>query len=276
LVADNKAAGQKPLVIVIHNFCGQTRWHVHVAEYMARLGYVGLAVDFYSPSLVPHALRALPKSQEEGMANVQKIFKDAMLPIEANEPLQMGILQKWIDAGCAHPAVDAEQKPAAIGYCLGGLFVLDAVRAGLPLGGVVSFHGVLRYDLQPDEFMKWVGSFMTIPEHIPAPRKYSTETLCLVENGENDSYGKSPLRDTFEKEMADAGVKLQWHELEGAGHGFALAPCVWGGREEYHEAADRQSTLNMLQMFKQLWPQVGQRPVHQNAAGTVIIEKSAL
>merc|ERR1712241_573117 len=139
-----------------------------------------------------------------------------MLPIEANQPLMLGIFQKWIDAGCAHPCVDAACKPAAIGYCLGGLFVFDALRAGLQLGGVVSFHGVLRYDLQPKGFMDFCSSFMTIPKHIPAPLKYNTDAVCLVENGEHDEYGKSPLRDTFEKEMRDAGVKVRWHELEGA------------------------------------------------------------
>ena len=59
------------------------------------------------------------------------------------------------------------------------------------------------------------------------------DALCLVENGEHDDFGKSPLREVLEKEMADAGVKVRWHNLEGAGHGFALAPCVWGGSKEF-------------------------------------------
>jgi dienelactone hydrolase len=34
-------------------------------------------------------------------------------------------------------------KLAAIGYCFGGAVVLHAARVGMPLAGVVSFHGSL-------------------------------------------------------------------------------------------------------------------------------------
>merc|ERR1719203_1727022 len=199
-----------------------------------------------------------------------------MIPMEANQPLMLAIFQKWIEAGSAHPCVDKERKPAAIGYCLGGLFVFDAIRGGLPLGGVVSFHGVLSYTMQSKQFTDFITSFMELPEHVPAPPNYNTDTVCLVENGEHDDFGKAEFREVFEKEMAEAGVTVRWHELEGAGHGFALAPCVWGGTTEYHAEGDRQSTVNMLQLFRDLWPDVEQQAVPKNAAGTTIIEKSAM
>lgn len=273
LVANSAHDKKRPLVIVIHNFCGRVQWHEHVAEYMARLGYVGLAVDFYGPALIPHEIRGLPQTPEEAEQNIKDIFSKGMIPMEANMPLMLAIFQKWIDVGCAHPAVDPVCKPAAIGYCLGGLFCIDAIRAGLQLGGVVSFHGVLHYQQQPTEFIDFVSSFMTLPQHIAAPLSYNTTAPCLIENGEHDGYGKSPLREVFEKEMADAGVKLRWHELKGADHGFALAPCVWGGSKEYHKEADRQSTLNMLHMFQEIWPDVEQQHVCKNAAGAIIIER---
>ena len=39
--------------------------------------------------------------------------------------------------------------PAAIGYCFGGVAVLEAVRAGLGLSGVV-FHGLLQTGEDPN------------------------------------------------------------------------------------------------------------------------------
>lgn len=271
LVADKAADRKLPLVIVIHNFCGQVQWHEHVAEYMARLGYVGLAVDFYGEALVPHMMRALPKSMEEGMKSVRYIFEKAMFPLESNMPHILALFQKWMDVGSSHPSVDPAYKPAAIGYCLGGLLVFDAIRGGLQVGGVVGFHSVLHYDQQPMDFP---NSFMTAPQHVPAALNYNTDAPCLVENGVNDPYGGSPYREVFLKEMADAGVKVRWHELEDAGHGFALATCVWGGSTEYHADCDRQSTLHMLEMFREIWPNVTQRAVARNAAGTVIVSKA--
>lgn len=267
LVADAAAAGPRPLVIVVHNFCGRVQGHEHVAEYMARLGYVGLAVDFYGPKQLPHELRRVPKSQAE--SPIQHVIGKVMIPQEANTPLTLAIFQKWIEEGLAHPAVDAACKPAALGYCLGGLFLFDAIRGGLALGGVVSFHGVLHYSHQPQQFFDWIQSFQgPLPEYVPPVFNYNREALVLVENGEHDDYGKNPHREIFEREMADAGVKVRWHEHAGAGHGFALAPCIWG--TELHEEADRESTMNMLQMFREIWPGVPQRAVARNAAGTLI------
>ena len=42
----------------------------------------------------------------------------------------------------SQPEVD-DQLIVAIGYCFGGLCVLDLARIGTDLSGVVSFHGLL-------------------------------------------------------------------------------------------------------------------------------------
>ena len=48
----------------------------------------------------------------------------------------------------------------------------------------------------------------------------------------------------------------------------ALAAGVWS--TAYHEAADRRSTLAMLSLFAEIWPQYTQNPVTTNACGTVL------
>jgi dienelactone hydrolase len=48
-----------------------------------------------------------------------------------------------VDALRDQPEVDALQV-AGIGYCFGGLCVLDIARTGEPLAGVVSFHGLFE------------------------------------------------------------------------------------------------------------------------------------
>ena len=47
LVAPPKVVGERPLLLVIHNYQGLKFFDVDVAEYLARVGYVGLAIDLY-------------------------------------------------------------------------------------------------------------------------------------------------------------------------------------------------------------------------------------
>ena len=45
MVAPSEASGPRPLVLVIHNYQGLKGFDVDVAEYLARVGYVGLALS---------------------------------------------------------------------------------------------------------------------------------------------------------------------------------------------------------------------------------------
>ena len=47
MIAPSEASGPRPLVLVIHNYQGLKGFDVDVAEYLARVGYVGLAIDMY-------------------------------------------------------------------------------------------------------------------------------------------------------------------------------------------------------------------------------------
>ena len=52
-------------------------------------------------------------------------------------------LRLAVDVAAGQPQVDASQV-AAIGYCFGGLCVLDLARIGADVSGVVSFHGLFH------------------------------------------------------------------------------------------------------------------------------------
>jgi dienelactone hydrolase len=54
----------------------------------------------------------------------------------------------YLEAGRAHLSVHATQA-AAIGYCFGGMAILEMVRGGLVFDAAVSFHGVLQVRFQP-------------------------------------------------------------------------------------------------------------------------------
>ena len=46
--------------------------------------------------------------------------------------------------------------------------------------------------------------------------------------------------------------------------------------QAYTEAADRRSTLSMLSLFAEVWPEFPQYPVPTNACGTVLGQAIAL
>ena len=72
----------------------------------------------------------------------------------------------------------------------------------------------------------------------------------------------------FREEMDAVGIDWRVNNHARTPHGFALAPGMWG--TAYHEDADRRSTLSMLQLFAETWPEFPQYPVATNACGTAL------
>lgn len=261
LVAPPASAGKRPLVLVIHNFQGLKFFDVHQAEFLARVGYVGLAVDVYG-DLFPPEQRLWP----DDMAKAPEFLKGAftaMASMDRDCGKFRAIMKAWLDAGLAHPTVDASLPPAAIGYCFGGVACLECVRGGLNLGGVVSFHGLLQTGL--DGVPERHG--VTPPATIPCENSYNTKTVVLVENGAHDELVPGESMVGFFTEMDAAGVDWILHHHARTPHGFALPPSL-GPPGCLHEASDRRSTENMLTLFREIFPGVPQCCVDRNAAGT--------
>ena len=74
LVAPPATAGPRPLVMVIHNYQGLKFFDVDVAEYLARVGYVGLAIDVYG-NIVPPDERVFPTDPSRVQAFQKKCFE---------------------------------------------------------------------------------------------------------------------------------------------------------------------------------------------------------
>jgi dienelactone hydrolase len=104
-----------------------------------------------------------------------------------------------LDLLLRQPQVDP-QRIGAIGYCFGGKLVLDMARQGLPLAGVVSFHGRLT-------------------PAVPATPG-SVRARVLVEHGEADSMTTPEQLQDFQEEMRQAGADYRLVIHPGARHGF--------------------------------------------------------
>ncbi len=265
MIAPPEVDGPKPLVMVIHNYQGLKFFDIDVAEYLARAGYVGFAIDLYG-ELVPEHQRVFP-SDVEAIPEFQKRCFEGMVAMDHDHQKFRDIMAAWLELGVAHDFVDNTFAPAAIGYCFGGMAVLEAVRGGLPLGGVVSFHGLLQTGEDPNPARNGAER----PPLKPTTNHYNTSTVVVIENGANDELVPDESKQRFFQEMTEAGVDWTFNHHAHTPHGFALPPTL-GPPGRLYEPADRRSTVNMLSLFREIFPGVPQNRVAVNAACTPIPE----
>jgi dienelactone hydrolase len=117
----------RPAVLVSHAWRGRSDFENSQAEWLAGLGYVGFALDLYGKGVLgsnPEENRRLMQPYMDDRGKLQRHMQRAL-----HEARQL-------------PEVDAS-RVAAIGFCFGGLCVLDLARSGADLRGVASFHGLL-------------------------------------------------------------------------------------------------------------------------------------
>merc|ERR1712137_462925 len=188
------------------------------------------------------------------------------------------LMGAWLDHARTHPAVHPINA-GAIGYCLGGQSLLEQVRAGHSLQAVVSFHGLLHSrpahptnrdnDPRGPFYQRLTAEeFFSDASIEKAPNNYSTKCKVLIENGDHDDHVPTDSLNEFRAEMDAVGIDWRVHNHARTPHGFALPPGLWG--TAYHEDADRRSTLSMLSLFAETWPEFPQHAVPVNACGTVL------
>jgi len=162
---------------------------------------------------------------------------------------------------------------------LGEKEFLEQVRAGHDLDCVVSFHGLLhsrpqhptKHDDDPrgGYFHRLTpAEFEADTSIVKAPNTYSSRCKVLIENGDLDEHVPQESMEEFGAEMDAAGIDWRVNNHCRTPHGFALDPGMWS--TAYHEDADRRSTLSMLSLFAECWPDFPQFPVPVNACGTVL------
>ncbi len=116
----------RPGVMVSHAWAGRSPFEDNKAAELAKLGYTGFALNLYGKAV-------LGSGPDENAA--------LMTPFLDDRPMLQKRLLLSLEAMRNQPEVD-ESRVAAIGFCFGGLCVLDIARTGADLDGVVSFHGL--------------------------------------------------------------------------------------------------------------------------------------
>lgn len=127
LAWDDAVTGQRPGVLVVHEWWGHNEYARKRARMLAEMGYAALAVDMYGDGKTANH----PK---EAGAFAGEVRKNAPLT-KARFLAAQSLLKQ-------QPGVDGA-RIAALGYCFGGSVVLDMARQGVDLKGVASYHGGL-------------------------------------------------------------------------------------------------------------------------------------
>jgi dienelactone hydrolase len=122
---------QAPTVLVFHGMEGRSDAQVEFCGRLAEIGYRAVAVDIFGRVIGRHVAR-------DGMDAGAKAMNAMLRDRDALRDRLFGV----IEILSALPAVERDAM-AAIGFCFGGLCVLDLARHNSHLKAIGSFHGVL-------------------------------------------------------------------------------------------------------------------------------------
>jgi dienelactone hydrolase len=181
LAYDDATTAKRPGVLVVHEWWGHNEYARKRARMLAEMGYLALAVDMYGDG------KTADHPKDAG-AFAKGVGKDARPRFEA----AMAVLER-------HPLY-ADGQIAALGYCFGGSQVLNMARKGLPLKGVVSYHGSLatKRPAEPGAVKARVAVFTG-----------AADPMIPAEQGAG-----------FEEEMERAGVDYFLVSYPGVKHSF--------------------------------------------------------
>jgi dienelactone hydrolase len=218
LAWDDALAGPQPAVAVSHAWAGRNAFEDNKAIELAKSGYIGFALDMYGKGV-------LGASVEENTALMTPFMQDRVM------------LQKRIGAAFAllreQPEVNAA-KVAAMGFCFGGLCVLDLARSGSDVSGVISFHGLLG---APDN---------------TGGNSISAKILCL--HGYDDPMALPQSMLELASELTAAGADWQVHAYGNTMHAFTNPAANDAGMGTmYNEVADRRSQQALENFLQEIF-----------------------
>lgn len=212
-----------PTILVAHAWMGRDQFAVQKAQALAELGYNGFAIDMYGNAQVVHSV-------EEATKLMAPLFMDRSL------------LQKRILAGLKaiqnNPLVDLKQI-GAIGFCFGGLTVIELLRSGTDVRGVVAFHAALANEKDGKK-----------AKEVPIAKNIKGSLLIL--HGYEDPLVSDEDLQRVQKELNDAKVDWQLNIYGHTAHAFTN-PEVHdkGSGLVYNSKSSSRAWQSMVSFFKE-------------------------
>lgn len=216
LAYDTNNKGNKPGVMIVHNWMGVTGETESKAIEVAKLGYVAFAGDIYGKGIRPKDAKEAGELSGKYKADLKVLRERANLAIETLKK------QKGVDT----------KKIFVTGYCFGGTTAIEAARSGADILGVVSFHGGL----------------------IPSTEDKNIKGQVLVLHGAVDPYVPQKDIEGFLKGMNEAKVNYQFNAYSNAVHSFTEKSAGNDNSKgaAYNELADKRSWIAMKEFLAEL------------------------
>lgn len=217
---DDASLNTRPAIVIVHQWMGLTDHERERARRLAEKGYIVLAADIYGKGRRPATAEEAGKFAGLYKGNV-RLFRE-----REKAAFDFVSKKKMVDA----------KKIVFMGYCFGGTGALEAARSGLPIVGVVSFHGGLA-TANPLDAKNIKGK-------------------VLVQHGALDPYVPMAEVNKFMAEMNDAKVDYQFTAYSGAVHAFTQKEAGDDLTKgvAYNEAADRRSWAALMDFLDEVAP----------------------
>ncbi|MFC0303456.1 dienelactone hydrolase family protein [Rhizorhabdus histidinilytica] len=215
LADGSDAAGTAPGVLLAHEAPGMSPLMRQRADSLADLGYVAFALDLHG---------AVDFDQAESRRRHAELMKTPFL-IRDRAMAALAVLtdQPGIDPG----------RVGAVGFCQGGITVMELARARAPIRCAIGFHPGLRR-----------------PAGTP-PGPIDARVMMLV--GDDDPLAPPEDRATFAAEMTAAGAAWEMHLFGGVQHAFTNLGIERLGMAGFHYDARATSRgwAMMLDMLEE-------------------------
>jgi dienelactone hydrolase len=222
LVYDDSVTAKRPAVFMQPDWFGVCRHSTDMALEVAGTDYVVMMADMYG---VGYGERE--KTDDELLASATGVRGDLKLILGCGATAYEALTAEANKLGL----IDAG-KMGAIGFCMGGGFALEQVRAGADFKGTVVFH-------------------VTAPNPVDPDTKLNIKGRVLALHGSADPVTPKPMMDALEAEMTGAEVDWQVMMFGHAMHSF----CVKGANnppvQVYDEKLCKQSYRMMRDFFEQ-------------------------
>ena len=216
LAIDSDRVGKRPGVLVVHGGAGVDDHARGRARRFAEAGCAAFACDMYG----------------EGVTGNREQILRHIGELRTNRSALVRRMRAALDILSARPEVDS--RLAAVGYCLGGLLVLEYARSSSTIAGVVSVHGNL--------------------ETTSPAQPSSIRARILVCHGALDPHVPMSQVTAFADEMKHAGADYQMIVYGNAMHGFTHETAT--GQQPgvmYHAQTDARSSVALQAFLTELF-----------------------
>ena len=189
LIWEEGVKASRPLLLMAPNWRGVIKPAIETGQMLAGEGYVVFVADMFGEGNGP-----------VGTENPMEFLRPFMSDVPGMRRRIAAALDT-LTREADRRAIGDISRRAAMGFCFGGLNVLDLARTGADVQAVVSMHGTLT---------------------TPQPAKQGDiKAAVLAVHGAADPIAPKAERDAFEAEMTAAGRAL------GVAHVRRRGPCVY-------------------------------------------------